>query len=148
MIKFNINGEIIKTRVCKKSDYNFVFGLVKKTIFPYVAKYFKPSKQMFDERFAKDYNKRVLLIKGKKRIGFYQLIPKDNKLDITGIFLSQTYQNKGIGRYLMHYFETLGYKKLELQVWENNPAYHFYKKIGYEVISKNQHKYLMKKIIN
>jgi ribosomal protein S18 acetylase RimI-like enzyme len=146
--EFIINNFKIKTRKCRKSDYNFVFGLIKKSIFPYISKYFKPSKEMFDERFKEDYDKRVILLRGKRRIGFYQLTVKKDKLDITGIFLTPMYQNKHIGSFLMNYFEKLGYKTVTLQVWENNPAFKFYKKLGYKVVLKKNHKYHMEKIVN
>lgn len=145
MPTFRINKIEIKTRRCRKSDYPFVFNLVKKTLFPYVAKYHKPSKKMFDERFAKDYKKRVILLHGKKMIGFYQITPKRNVLNVTGNFLIPSYQKKGIGKYIMKYFETLPFKKIRLHVWDNNPAYRFYKRLGYKTISKNNHKYIMEK---
>lgn len=116
-------------------------------IFPYVAAYFTPSKEMFDERFVKDYKERMILICNKKRIGFYQLTPEEDCLNVTGIFLIPEYWGKGIGKYMMQYFEGLGFKSIRLQVWENNPAHNFYKKIGYSDISKKNHKYQMEKIL-
>ena len=122
---FVIDDLKITARQCKKSDYDFVFGIVKTMIFPFVSEYFAPSKSMFIERFAKDYKERVIVMRGKRRIGFYQLTPDKNCLHITGIFLSKAYQGKHIGTYLMKHFETLGYDTIRLQVWENNPAHIF-----------------------
>jgi ribosomal protein S18 acetylase RimI-like enzyme len=145
MKEFLINDYKISTRQCKKIDYDFVFGIVKTMIFPFVKEYFSPDKKMFDERFARDYKERIIIMRGNRRIGFYQLTPGKDCLHVTGIFLSKTYQGKGIGKYLMEYFETLDFHTIRLQVWENNPAYNFYKKIGYNVVSKENHKYLMEK---
>jgi ribosomal protein S18 acetylase RimI-like enzyme len=142
---FLVNDLKITARRCRKSDYDFIFGIVRTMIFPFVREYFTPSKDMFIERFAKDYKERIVLMRGKRRIGFYQLAPDKNCLHIVGIFLSKAYQGKRIGTYLMKYFETLGYSTVRLQVWENNPAHSFYKNIGYEDISKENHKYLMEK---
>lgn len=148
-MKFTINNYKITTRQCKKTDYDFIFGIVKKTIFPFVAKYYAPSKEMFDERFYKDYKEKIILCSGKREIGYYQLTPSKNILNITGIFLLPQYQGKGIGKYFMEYFETLGFNGINLQVWENNPAYKFYKKLGYKVVAKKKHKYFMeKKLVN
>ena len=44
----------IITRKCKKSDYSFVFNLVKKTLWPYISKYIKPRKDKFDQGFFDD----------------------------------------------------------------------------------------------
>ena len=84
-------------------------------------------------------------MKGKRRIGFYQITPKKDCLDIRRIFLSPAYQGKGIGKKFMDYFETLDYNRLRLQVWENNPAQHFYKKLGYIIINKKEHRLEMEK---
>jgi ribosomal protein S18 acetylase RimI-like enzyme len=141
-----IAGKIhIHTRPCKKTDYSFAFKLMEETIFPLVAVYFPPSKSMFDERFARDYHERVILMHGKRRIGVYQLRPTGKSADISGLFLTKDYRGRGIGAALMQHFETLGYDTLKLEVWDNNPAYTFYKKCGYKAIGKRKHKYLMEK---
>ena len=151
-MKFIINDLKISVRNCKLSYRKFVFGLVEKTLFPYVAKYYKPSVKMFDDRFVNDYKERKILLRGKRRIGFFQLIKEKDKLIINGLFLSPSYQDKGIGKHLMEYFEAIAKKekllKIELQVLDNNPAKSFYKKCGYKIISKKKHKYTMTKNIN
>lgn len=137
----------INTRKCNKSDYAFVFGLVKESIFPLIRKFFVPDKKMFDERFYSDYKERTILLMGKEKIGFYYIKKKKAVLYINGIFLVKKYRYKGLGSFLMKYFETLGCKKIQLEVWENNPALKFYKKLGYKAVKKNQHKYVMEKRI-
>lgn len=81
----------------------------------------------------------------------FQLTERNKRLAITGLFLSKTYQGKGIAKYLMNYFEDLAkknnYSEIELLVWDNNPAKDFYKKLGYKTESKKEHKYLMVKAI-
>ncbi|KKQ45899.1 MAG: hypothetical protein US63_C0009G0010 [Candidatus Moranbacteria bacterium GW2011_GWC2_37_8] len=97
----------IKTRTCKKSDYAFVYGLVRKTIFPLVSQFVKPDKKIFDRRFFSDYKKTVILLRGKRRIGLYELTVNGKILTISRILLAPFYQKRGIGKYLMEYFETL-----------------------------------------
>lgn len=87
----------------------------------------------------------MILLEGKKRIGFYQLTPRGKELDITKIFLSPSSQGKGIGSQLMKKFEVLGCKKITLRVWDNNPALKFYKKLGYKITKKENHKIHMEK---
>lgn len=81
----------------------------------------------------------------------FQLSKRNERLAITGLFLSKAYQGKGIAKYLMNYFETVAkkncYLEIELLVWDNNPAKDFYKKLGYKTNSKRNHKYLMIKSI-
>ena|SRR3989338_872302 len=138
----------IETRACTKKDYDFVYALTKKTLFPCIEEYEPINKKEFDNDFTKRYKEIVILMKGKKRIGFYHIAPDafvKNALYITRIFISPAHQKKKIGYFLMKYFETLGYKKIRLQVWDNNPAVKFYKNLGYKVISEKNHKYLIEK---
>ncbi|PIR78300.1 MAG: hypothetical protein COU28_02370 [Candidatus Magasanikbacteria bacterium CG10_big_fil_rev_8_21_14_0_10_36_16] len=150
-MKLDIYGYEINTRNCQLTDKKFILDLYQKTLFKYVAKYYKPSIEMFSERFYSDYKERKILLRGKRRIGLFQLSKKENKLLITGLFLSPSYQKKGIGKFLMNYFEDNAKKNkletIELSVWDNNPAKDFYKKCGYKIESKKKHKYLMTKNI-
>jgi len=138
----------IRTRTCTKKDYDFLYTITKKTLFSYIEKYEPINKKEFDADFAKRYKEIIILMKGKRKIGFYHITPDSfvkNVLYLVRIFVSPAYQKKKIGYFLMKYFETLGYKKIRLQVWDNNPAVKFYKKLGYQVISKEGHRYLIQK---
>jgi ribosomal protein S18 acetylase RimI-like enzyme len=147
--KFNINSFEILCRTCETSDRNFILNLFKNTIFKYISKYYDPNIKMFDERFYSDYKEKKILLRGSRRIGMFQLSERNNRLAITGLFLSESYQGKGIAKYLMNYFEEIAklknYSEIELLVWDNNPAKNFYKKLGYKTESKKDHKYLMVK---
>jgi len=144
---FDINGIRIKTRKCSKSDLNFALKLTRETLFPFMSKYFKPSTEKFRKDFYESYKNTLILIKSKIRIGLFQIEKNRNNLEIVKILISPRYQGKGIGKYLMKYFETLGAKKIILQVWDNNPAFYFYKKLGYYYVKKIKHKIHMEKII-
>ena len=102
---------------------------------------------MFDERFYSDYKEKKILLRGLRRIGFFQLSERNNRLAITGLFLSEAYHGKGIATHLMDYFEEVAransYSEIELLVWDNNPAKNFYEKLGYQIHSEKDHKYLM-----
>ncbi len=138
----------ILTRTCTKKDYDFVYTLTKKTLFPYIEKYEPVNKKEFYNDFAKRYKEIIIFMKGKLRIGFYHIAPDvfvKNALYVARIFISPAYQKKRIGYFLMKYFETLNYKKIRLQVWDNNPALKFYKKLGYQVFSKKGHRFLIQK---
>jgi len=127
------------------SDYDFVLRVTRQTLFPLLAKYLKPSVEVFKERFRKNHKDITILQSKSRRIGFFQLKKHKNHLEIVRIFFSPAYQKKGLGKGLMQYFETSGYPKILLELWDNNPAYHFYRKIDYKVIKKENHKIHMEK---
>ena len=138
------------TRKCGKKDYGFVYGLTKKLLFPYIPEYGKVSKKEFDDDFHKRHKEITILEKGRKKIGFYHVSPdiyEKGALYLSRIFILPAYQKKKIGYFLMKYFETLGYRKIKLQVWRSNPAFGFYKKLGYKAVSKKRAKYLLEKLL-
>ncbi len=145
--KYNINGYEVHCRTCTISDRNFILTLFRKTIFKYISAYHKPTIKMFDERFYSDYKEKKILLRSSRRIGMFQLSERNNRLAVTGLFLSEKYQGKGIAKYLMSYFEDIArtkkYSEIELLVWDNNPAKTFYQKLGYKIDSERNHKYLM-----
>lgn len=140
-----INVLDIKKRKCKKDDYSFVYRLMKTTLFPLITKYQPVDKKKFDEKFYNDYGKMVILLRGTRRIGLYEVNEQQGCLCVSRIFLTPFYQGKGIGTQIMKRFETLGYRKITLEVWENNPAVSFYKKLGYVITKKQNHKYFLEK---
>ena len=140
----------IVTRKCRKSDHDFVYMLVKQ-LKPYVARFAKWDKKYFDDSFSKTYADMIVLMKGARRIGMFQLVHENSYTYIMRIYLSRSYQNKGIGSFLVDYFEKIAEKKakkrIRLHVWQGNPAVKFYRKLGYKVIKKEPGKYLMEKRI-
>lgn len=87
----------ILTRTCTKKDYDFVYTITKKTLFPYIEEYESINKKEFDDDFDKRYKEIVILMKGKLRIGFYHITPDafvKNTLYLVRIFISPAYQKK------------------------------------------------------
>ena len=46
----------LKTRKCKKADYNFYYLLTKKTLWPLIAEYKTIDKKKFDKNFEDNYH--------------------------------------------------------------------------------------------
>ena len=137
----------ITERKCRKSDYPFMENLIESTIKKYVEKYYPFDREHIRTTFARDMKYITILMKGGKRIGLYEVKPKGKTLDLGRLFLIPAYQGKGIGTWYLKHFETLGYKKLELRVWANNPARFLYRRLGYKTIKKKEHRFHMEKIL-
>lgn len=136
----------ITERKCNHDkDYDFVYETTKETLYPYISKFLNPTKERFTEKFEKDWKHMIILIHDNKKIGFYQLNPEKDVLEIVKIFFIPEYQKKGLGTLFMKRFENMGYKKITLEVWENNPAVNFYKKLGYKPVKTTAHKIHMEK---
>jgi ribosomal protein S18 acetylase RimI-like enzyme len=140
----------ITTRKCRKSDQAFVYRMVK-LLYPYITRFEKWDKKQFDKTFNKTYRGTIILLKGNRRMGLFHLEHDKPYTYITRIFISPAYQRKGIGTFILNHFEDIARskskKRIRLQVWIGNPAFKFYKKLGYKVIKKKNNKYLMEKKI-
>ena len=137
----------ITERKCMKKDYRFFRDLIVETMKPLVIPYFDFDYSRVRLGFVAGLKSTKILMKGKKRIGFYQITPKGKVLDITRIYLTKGHRKKGIGTFIMQYFETLGYEKIILEVWDNNSSKQIYKNLGYKIVKKRNHKICMEKKI-
>lgn len=138
----------ITERKYKKSDYQFVIKLIEKTIRKYLEKYYPWDLKRLKRSVTGEHEKytKILMI-GKKRIGFYEARQEGKTLDITRLFLIPAYQHKGIGTWYLKHFQSLGYRKITLRVWANNPARFLYRKLGFKTVKKKDHKFHMEKIL-
>ena len=136
--------EKLTTRQCKISDYSFIYSLTRRCLFKFINKYSKWDKKFFDNKFQKRYKNIVILLVGKRRIGYYEISEKKDFLYINDILLTGSYRNKGIGSYLLRKFkDETKKKKLCLEIWNGNPAINLYKKLGYKTTKIKNHKVLM-----
>ena len=71
----------ITERKCKKSDFVFFRNILSKTLRPYVEKFFPFDFNHVRTSFNQTYKGIVVLMKGKRRIGVYQL-KKGKNLEI------------------------------------------------------------------
>jgi len=67
----------ITEKKCKKSDYGFFRDMIKNSLGNYVSQYFKFDFKHVRTSFQTTYKDVIILSKGKRRIGFYQIIPKN-----------------------------------------------------------------------
>ncbi|MFH1064208.1 MAG: GNAT family N-acetyltransferase [Candidatus Woesearchaeota archaeon] len=140
----------IIVRQCRKEDHDFVYRLALQ-IKPYVEKLTRWDRKYFDDDFKRTYKSGAILLRGKRRIGMFQLKHNFTNIYIARIYLSPAYHGQGIGKALMQYFETVAAerhkRKIHLHVWKGNPAIRFYRKLGYRTIEDKNNKILMEKRI-
>lgn len=142
-MKFIVSGKEYSLINATKKDISFLVNIRKKLIWPFVKKYFLPDEKMLRNRFSNKLNDKIIL-KSKKRIGTISIENKNEIAYLSALLIEEKYQGKGLGKYLIEYVQKVSKKKdcklIELDVWENNPAVNFYKKLGFKKISKKSHK--------
>ncbi len=116
--------------------------------------YFEAQDIVWDKaRYEKELQNgfvRIAEIDGE-RVGFYHLGEKETHVHIHTIQIDAAKRNLGIGSQVMHQIEKdvlkMGKDKIQLNVFEANPAKKLYLRLGYQVEEKSGSKFLMSKEI-
>ncbi|MBN2655717.1 MAG: GNAT family N-acetyltransferase [Spirochaetales bacterium] len=135
------------SRTCRKADRSLILDVYQQTIFKQVKEYYEVDLDMFHKRFDSDFSEIEIIEENGNPIGFYQMVEKAESVHLLRLFLHPKVQKRGIGEKLINsvilWAEQNGKKEILLSVWENNPALTFYKKYGFGIMEKQNHKYLM-----
>ncbi len=139
---------LLTIRNCTWQDYRYCYTLTKKNMFHYFKKYWggwKPSefRNHFNPKDAK------MIIKHKRRIGYYVVKIKKNIHHIDNIQISASMRGKGIGAHVLNRIEKQALKSkrqcIQLTVFKENPARKLYERLGYHIIRDNGSSVLMQK---
>ena len=137
-------------RQYKKSDYQFIHDLHFENMKYFVDKYWGG---WDSDIFKKDVNSKITWIieHQKERAGFFVLSFRD-KAYLRNIQINNSYQNLGIGKYVINQCETIclkkGYDFLYLDVFLDNRAKILYEKLGYKTYRTTDSHYMMKKYLS
>jgi ribosomal protein S18 acetylase RimI-like enzyme len=140
----------IKIRPFVQGDFPYCNQLTKKNMGLYFHKYGNTwnagkFKKSLDEGIA-----RVLIV-DNRRHGFFHLTIRDGAGYINTIQVSRKLHGKGYGTALMGEIENLFKKKhltkIQLTVFEHNPAKDLYVRLGFKVLKKKEYKIVMQKLL-
>jgi ribosomal protein S18 acetylase RimI-like enzyme len=139
----------IKARRAQRSDGKFVYRITREAFLPIIAKIVDVNEAWprFKQQWEQRWREFLILQRGKRRMGVLLMRDAGRTLHIDKIYLSPAYHRKGMGTEIMKHLETLGHRRVQLEVWKVNPALSLYKRLGYKVVSHKEHKYVMAKDI-
>lgn len=143
-----ISFDRLNLRNCRDSDYGFVHNLTRNNMKRWIDKYWGG---WDSDKFRADFKKKNIKIVEyvRKRIGFYDIEPKEDFLYIHNVQLIKSFQGKGIGKYIIAQIEgtlfTSGKNKIVLEVFRDNPAKKLYLKLGFCILKKNANSITMVK---
>jgi GNAT superfamily N-acetyltransferase len=145
--RFEENKKNLITRTCTQDDRAFLLSVYEQTIFHQVREYYTVDLSMFHKRFDSDYHEIHIIEQNLTPAGFYQVAECHKMVYVKRFFLHPDFHKKGIGKKLMEEIISWsiqrGKNKIQLMVWENNPALNFYKHLGFLEEKKEGHKSLM-----
>jgi ribosomal protein S18 acetylase RimI-like enzyme len=117
---------------------------------PYVEKYWGGWNSQIYRKTFNPKNIKIIVCKNR-RIGLYNHELRDEFAYIVNIQVTKSYQNKGIGSFVLKTIECeaikKNYKKIRLEVFKDNPSKNLYKKIGYRIIKVKKHSIVMQKLV-
>jgi len=132
-----------------ESDYNFAKKLYIQTMKPLLMKFDAWDEAVVMARFDGYYElgeMQVILINGKD-VGWLQISESEHELELAQIHIKQAFCSRGIGtqliRKLMNEARGKG-KSVFLSVVRGNPALSLYRRLGFAIVSEDEHKLHMR----
>ena len=143
--------EDFKIRICpyKKSDYQYIHDLHFENMKYFVDKYWGG---WDSDIFKKDINSKITwIIEYEKHIAGFFVLSFREKAYLRNIQINYSYQNLGIGNYVLNQCESeclrKGYDFLYLDVFLENRVKNLYEKLGYKTYRITDSHYMMKKYL-
>lgn len=146
----NVKGRKFKIRKYSNKDYWFAYTLLKRNMLPFFKKYWGG---WDPKNFRSNLNaKNIKIIEYKnKRVGYYDLKFEKTFSYLNNIQISNLLRSKGLGTYLMIFVEQQTKKhklnRIRLQVFKDNKAINFYRKLGYKKIGNRYFSVILEKKI-
>ena len=130
-------------------DFDFLYGLHRVTLKPYVDATWGWDAAFHRERFTANFKPekwQVVVVDGRD-VGGLALETRDDELFLSGIYILPDYQNRGLGttllRDLLAQAERSGLP-VSLQVLKVNPARRLYERLGFTVVGETETHYQMR----
>ncbi len=132
------------------NDYRFCYNISKRSMSPYIDKYWGGwNPKIFREYFSKG-NVRIVEYRNR-RIGLYVFEFKKDHSYINNIQISRQFRKKGLGALLMNLIEKESKErklsKIQLGIFKENPAIKLYERLGYKKIKDCGSSIIMEKKI-
>jgi ribosomal protein S18 acetylase RimI-like enzyme len=135
---------LIKLKDVLNKDYDFCHDLAQQNMEELVKKHWDSwNSELYKKSF--DIKNTKIIIFGNEKVGFIRTEMKNNIFFIKDLQIIQRMKGKGIGKKVIELIEK-EHKLIQLLVFKDNPAYIFYKKLGYKVKEEKEKTYLMEKI--
>lgn len=95
------------------------------------------SAEVIGEQMANPKHRFWVVKEEGKLLGYAHCYPEEDNFKLSKLYILPNQQGKGIGQFILdeiiRWMQTNHFSKLILNVNRNNPAYHFYLKMGFEV---------------
>lgn len=137
----------IKYKKCIKADLEYLIWLRNETMNIHLSN----SGILVDQenhlnRIIYKFENAKLIYLNDNKIGLLKVVENEKNIEIIQIQIDPKYQGKGIGgKVIKDIIENNSKfkKKISLSVLKGNKAIDLYKKVGFKIISENEHSYVM-----
>jgi len=138
----------ISYRKAKEDDVNFLMQLRQNTMTPHLlSSGIEVNPESYMQRILYNYNDARIILLNQKPIGLLKVTHHSDAVEIIQIQIDNLHQGQGIGTSIMcQIIENARIKNqaVTLSVLKTNKAINLYKKLGFTIISEEEHSYLMK----
>jgi ribosomal protein S18 acetylase RimI-like enzyme len=137
-------------RPARSADYPFAFNLYVRTIKPLVTAWMEWVDEVQEAQFASLWrpdDTRIITLDGQE-IGWVEFRQAGDEIFLKQLHISPRHQRRGIGSQVMRLLldEQRGAaKSMALFVLKNNPAFRFYTRHGFRVVSETYTTFVMRR---
>lgn len=138
----------LKTRKTVASDFDFVYGLYRQTIFGYVEKIWGHKEEFQRNGMQGDFDTLPfeIVYKQGEDIGVISVVDEETALKIKFLMIVPIYQRQGFGKQILIQVLEQAEKRgipVRLSVFRINPAKVFYEHLGFKVIGSDEYSFFM-----
>ena len=139
----------INLRPAYSDDYAFALNLYIEAIRPLASAWIEwvdaDQKAQFASLWRPNHTRIIVL--DSQDIGWVEFRQAGDELFLKQLYISPTYQRRGIGSQIIRLLNEQGskVKSMSLFVLKNNPAFRFYRQHGFDVVQETSTKFVMRR---
>ncbi|MBS64304.1 GNAT family N-acetyltransferase [Salinisphaera sp.] len=144
------NSPELKFRVSTDSDADYLYALIEETMRPYIEATYghwnADGARGFANSASASGDFSIINVRDA-RAGAISVSIHETYIELAQLFLEPRFQYRGIGRRLVNDLIAQAgaeSKSIQLRVIKSNPAAAFYRRLGFEVVSEDRHRFFMR----
>ena len=143
-----MNNTTIKYKKATEQDLEFLLWLRKETMVEHLIKAgMEVNEENLLSRIKHQFENAKIILLNDQKIGLLKITKQDTEIEILQIQIAPDFQNKGIGKQVIHsILQEASVKKMrvKLNVLKVNKAQTLYQNLGFEIYGEDEYSYFMK----
>jgi ribosomal protein S18 acetylase RimI-like enzyme len=138
----------IKLRDATGQDLDFAYSVLRASMREYVAQVWGWDEDFQQARFKLFFDPLTvqIIVYDGEDVGVFKVLPEDDEVVLSQIYILPQYQNRGIGTKLIQSLLKSAHaegKPVSLRALKVNPVHRLYERLGFELVKEDETYYYM-----